>query len=550
MFLWIFRASRNWAGVSSLLPAMRNHLSHALALNGSRPGTRLTELDLTTDSGDPINDYSIIFRELFCLAAADLAYQFNEPFEKAGILYDEILSTGQKIRNKKLSKSTPNGSLDLERGFDLPVLGRGQLLFLVRSVNRREAEHLQAAGFRFANPVNVVDLIASSMQINTNDLSQRLSSMKRYASENHILEPGVHVACFTIRASVYSGFDILVRKDARNQLPTMQMPLELLEGPNLELLQSMASWKLHACLSHLVARKVDSRLSPKARAFATQLHYTIEALRDEIDDPFINEAVLQAEPVLAPCRGLDDVAKPGMAQLIAFTLIAPIHNRAPGAKLEFTPLAFFKMQQHVYPYSPDHAFFTRKVHREFGPILNQARSNVKNRSSITTISTLKRLGSSSQSCSGLDKVKEEHNLPTLIPKARLKEPSRSVRFWNHINDNTARQSHSHRSSPEKTVYRNPAEASSESNLVETQNFGGIMVSQEVSIDVKNVGKGTTTNPQEIREHGMEMSQLEEGSGSSAKELTRMGTHGIAIKEDEEPMKFVDKLFAACVEMRK
>jgi hypothetical protein len=37
------------------------------------------------------------------------------------------------------------------------------------------------------------------------------------------------------------------------------------------------------------------------------------------------------------------------------------------------------MQQHVYKNSPDHAVFARKIHREFGPILNRAREGIASR---------------------------------------------------------------------------------------------------------------------------------------------------------------------------
>jgi hypothetical protein len=210
-------------------------LNHVVTTNGSRPNTKSTELALTNDDGEPIDNYSVIFRELFCVAADELAHQMNESVENIGVLFDDILSTGLKRTAKRRpAKSTPSSSVDIERtSTPVPILGRGQLLFLVRRANRREAEHLQAAGYRFASTQNVVDIVARSMQVNFDELSPRITRMREYANETPLLEPGLHVGCFAVRASVRgggSGFDILVPKGQRNQIPTMQMPLETLDS--------------------------------------------------------------------------------------------------------------------------------------------------------------------------------------------------------------------------------------------------------------------------------------------------------------------------------
>lgn len=312
-------------------------------MKGSRPGTKGAELSLTDDAGNLIEDYSIIFRELFCIAAADLASQMGEPLEKMGVLFDEILSTGQKITpNAKSQKgSDPKSPVDTERGGIMgQYFGRGQLLFLTRRVNRRESEQLAARGYRFATISNVVNILSSSMQINSADLLARLETMKEYSLESHILEPGVHFACFSIRASVNGGFDVLVRKDASNQLPTMQLPLEKLETWQLEYLSGFDGNSVATCLKLFKSKATLPTLQRKEQAFAAQLHDTLEALRDEIDDPFFNDALLVAKPVMAPCRGLGgEDAVPGQALLISFRIIVPIHSRAPGTKLFFIPLS-------------------------------------------------------------------------------------------------------------------------------------------------------------------------------------------------------------------
>jgi hypothetical protein len=51
-------------------------------------------------------------------------------------------------------------------------------------------------------------------------------------------------------------------------------------------------------------------------------------------------------------------------------MVAPLQARAPGKKLEFTPLVLFKTYQHVYKNAVDHAIFARQTYQEFSNILD------------------------------------------------------------------------------------------------------------------------------------------------------------------------------------
>jgi len=516
---------------------MRNHINHTSIVKGSRPRTKGAELSLTDDDGEPIEDYSIIFRELFCVAAADLAEQLNEPLENVGVLFDEIFSTGQRVKSKpKGGRSPPQSTLDIERdGISLPQPGRGQLLFLTRRANVREAEHLQAAGFRFAAIQNIVEILTRSMQINCDNLSQRLATMREYTNEAHILEPGVHIACFAIRASVHGGFDVLVRKDARNQLPTMQLPLKSLDSWQLNYLSQLDGMSVQACLKFLKTKAAVPLLPENEQIFTAQLHDALKELQDKIDDPLFQDAVLIAKPVLAPCRGVNESAHLGQAQLIALRLIMPIHSRALGKKLEFTPLSFFKMQQHVYKNSPDHAAFSRKVHREFGPILNQAREGIASRDRDN-----KRPPSASRNVQS----RLEYTAPDSMLNTRNEESKRVFRFWG-----SGRRERKSVWQGQASVKQGMSDTSSEKNLVETQTFGGIMVSQEVTVDVRDLGLASL-EPVETNEAGEEGTELVElGKNGAVVDGVRMGTIGWATKELEDPETYVDHLFAVCVETR-
>ena len=358
--------------MADLIPKMRIHLRRAgLTINrvGS-PGSNVGD-KLLKDTGSPVDDYLLIFRELFCVAAADLAADLKQPVDSLGMLYEDIVMTGLKDKKNWRIKRTNTESEDVERqGFNPTDLGKGKLLFLVKMVGRREAEQLQAAGFRFGAVEKVVPIIATSLRMGLNDLTSRLEMMCDYADGYKILDPGVYIALFTTRASMASGFDILVRKDAKNQLPTVQLPYDSLASWQIDYLKQMENFKVSACIKYLHKATMPSNPSAKERKFANTLEYTLEGLMDQINDMFFNDAVLITDPIEAPCCEHKEGFPPSTAQLITFRMLVPIHVRAPGQKLMFTPMSFFKAQQHVYQNSPDHARFAAKTHREFAPIID------------------------------------------------------------------------------------------------------------------------------------------------------------------------------------
>ncbi|KAH7407639.1 hypothetical protein BKA64DRAFT_693815 [Cadophora sp. MPI-SDFR-AT-0126] len=367
VFQWIFRASRNWSAISHLIPGMRRHLlrTGVKARRGS-----LDDNTLFSEEGTPIKDYSIVFRELFCIAAAELAADLHQPIEKLGVLYDEMVVTG--LGAKTLDKShksvttIASSMLDLEReGKEGSSLGKGQLLFLVSRVGSFEASNLEAVGFRFTQPEIVNAVIANSLRMGPRSLARRLEIMRTYYSGHHILDQGVHLGCFGIRASLAvgrRGFDILVRRDAKNQLPTVQAPFSRLEPWHLEYLKSMESKSVSMVGKQLYKESKPSNKNVKERQLAKSLLKTLEGLKEEIGDPLFNDALLISRPFDIPCRGKDSNSPPGVASLIAFRIILPLLSRAPGRKLTFTPLNLFKSQQRV-------------VYREFLPLFDITRSN-------------------------------------------------------------------------------------------------------------------------------------------------------------------------------
>lgn len=544
VFLWIYRTSHYWEGVIKLLPGMRAHVPNAVrrTSNAGNGGIRLIN-----DQGALVEDYTIIFKELFCIAAANLAEQINRSLDDVGVLFPAIISTGRKSTNKASKHNTPASSVDIEReGVSVPVLGSGQLLFLVNSVTRREAEQLQAAGWRFAIPRNVIPVVARSIQVSQADLQRYIGNMSRLAESPPILEPGIHLACFSIRAAVSSGFDILVRKDAVNQLPAIRLPYNNLEGWQLDFIRRMHNRNVTQCLKYL-NDFIQAAPHPKEKGFATQFLSALERLGDEIGAPIFDDALLISRPFQVPCRAASEASPPDEASIIAFRSITPIHTNITGKNLEFIPLTLFKALQHVYRNSPDHAAFARKTYREISPILDAAARQAT--TSDLRPSTANIFHRRDRSIRDRDSEERKSNrtpsLPTYPPLAR---------FWSRNHHSSADDGH---------VLVKP-DNSSEKNLVQTISqeqhpFGGILVSQDVNVDVRGFpdtvdgqsggGSGSSTPLPVNGGDGKGRAQRRRSIELVDLKLGKIGVVTLATKEVEVNETFVDKLLSVCIESR-
>jgi hypothetical protein len=480
---------------------MRNHLHSLTPSIRSPPGSKtFSELNSTAESLDISEDYSVIFRELFCVAADELADQINEPLANLGVLYDEIMSTGTLHQSKqKLGLGMLRGKhapRDAEAGLPLPAtFGRGQLLFVVRRANRSEAVRLAAHGFRFADLPNVVEHLARSMQVERSDLTSRIENMRQYSKGDQIMEQGVYLGCFGVRACVSGGgFDVLVRRNAKNRLPTVQLPIAMLEDWHLDFLSQSDGWSVGAYLDWLSGKTIFT--SSKEQNFVTQLRRSLETLIAEVGDPLFREALLVAKPAHVPCRGFGEGAMPGRAALIAFRIIFPIHLRAPKDTLEFTPLSVFRCQQHVYRNAPDHDVFARTIHREFASLIDHRPKPRQHYRSVGHRSS--------------------QVMPHLSPSRNSPEQKQ---WWSPLAGLERR--------PNGTPP--PAKIDEDSGSVVDNPLSGIMVSQEVSVDVREAHDGDSQVEMEV--------------------MGRARNSGCATTEMEDPDTFVDHLFAMCIEGR-
>jgi len=457
---------------------------------------------LTPGSVDSSADYTTLFKELFCLAASDLADSIQIPLEGIGVLFEQIMSTGlgkPKTKVQSLfrrSNPTTFDNAGAEQGLGVPVFGRGQLLFLVRQVPKPESSRLQAVGYRFATVSNAVDFLSRSMEVRRTDLLLRLKGMQDFVSGERILNSGVNLACFALRPLFHRGFDVLVRKNARNMLPSCPLPISKLDQWQLDMLAEMNNWTVATCLERLRGKCLFG--TQNEQNFNRQLYEGISELSDQIDNPFFSEARLVARPLPAPW-GWDETF------VIAFRVITTAHEYSSllTNQYEFAPLRFFLCQQHTYKNSPDNAIFARRIHREMAAIAGCSRhrhtEDLKSRRNSGRPSFRRAQSAHSQGTTG-------------------SSPGRKSKNWSRMITGCGVMTHDNLS---------------EKQLVQVksgQRLGGVLVSNQIDVDITEVSMESQSPAVEMR--SLPVFKAEAGVG------------------DEEVETFAEKLLAITIDERK
>lgn len=501
LFHWIFQASRNWPTVSSLIPKMADHLSqlphHGRSLR--------TDISLVDSEGHIIDNYDTVFRELFCVAASALAETMGERLEDAGVLWDEMFTTGggrpRTSAEEARSGSANKEPTDLKLGPDnLAEKGmastkeqrHGSLLFLVRKVEAaRDVDYLEAAGFRFAELRQVVPDIKATMQIRASGLENRIRFMANH-TEATLLDSGVHIGMFAVRPVLETfTYEVLVREEAQNLLPSAWMPLDRLEPSHLQYLRRFHGKSLTAISREL---RRSEELSHQDQRFAAIFRDAIENLHGLIPDPILDEAIFATTPVQVPCRSASNATKHSTCSFLSFTLPLPPGTNIMSTKLRFTPLQFYKVLQSVNDDPSQSAAFARSVHRDIVPVLNAAPS-VPNRSRLSP--------------TGGRKGVHMHHRPTTSdtalnpPRDAQTEESKSTErmgTWSNLSQGSL--------SPNSVAW--PPEAFKPGfretvtdkgifpapSLAQESSFGGIMISSEVTVEEEEsdvIGPALTTN---------------------------------------------------------
>ncbi|KAK3321796.1 hypothetical protein B0H66DRAFT_618924 [Apodospora peruviana] len=595
--------SRNWQSITNLIEKMTDHLA-VLSHHGNGRKARLG-IELVDDDGHFIENHETIFKELFCLAAAGLADKMDESVEDAGILWDEIFATGGdrarfepahiKPTTERLAKSNAFETVtsvpsedEAEKGLayrNRDAHRHGSLMFLVRKVeSSRAVDRLEALGYCFAELRQVSPIIRSSMQIRSHDLEERLRGMASY-TQGTMQDPGVHVGLFAVQPRVDNGlFDIVVKKQARNLLPSVKLSLDKLDTSHHDFLRRFDGQSISS-LVHQLRRMGDISDSQQDGKFAALLLDAIKELQVLVTDPIFDNAKLVSKVVQVPCQSSQQQRSSGpkTCSFIAFSTMIPIHSILHAPQCEFTPLQFFKVQQLAYENSPHKAVFARSVHRDVVPILNTL---PKKRAGDI-------LSSSSSST-----IRPRGKWSSRLHRVKARRPPTTTRPHHHRHDDHQRED-SDKLVVSASRDRMGSAASSLTSLPFSQqagevsipsepksvnltlsrpkslqkgqqqqqqqqpqksSFGGILVSQEVTVVVDEADETSAISPAREEVDGKVVAahnnQVEDLDNIELMEVTSaraalVGTGGgmsiAEVRKGDNITTFVDEIFATCID---
>jgi hypothetical protein len=383
-FIWAFRASYNWHTVKALIPRMKDHL-HA---TGSAAMYFPNQWRSMANNSGAFPDFAVVFKELFSLAAQDLANQIHQPLEALGTLFEEPLDTGRQPRGGRLIKTkrtsdVESDAVDLEKAALPSFLSAGKFLFVIRQLNRSDVAQFGAAGFRFAPLTQISNALSRTMELPTDELAAGLSHMQAQTAFERLMPPGVHVACFMLRPRLRQGFDILVPAISHNQLPTVRLPYDELTIGQAEILERWNNWTVAQMLEWLggntgLVSKVDID-------FGRDFLRALAQLVRQIDDPSILQATFSARAIEAPCRPQSNASTaPQRSLLLSVHLISTIYTLSPNSDFVFIPLRSFSVQQQVYMGVADREAFARQAYLEFAHCL-ESRDDEDDRNSRPSI---------------------------------------------------------------------------------------------------------------------------------------------------------------------
>ena len=353
LFPWMYRLSHCWYTIQDIVPSIRR---------------KFRKMKLDESEG---TDHLTAFKLSFCIVAYELSKLIGEQMEDLGTLFTEILQTGtiHKKRNCLLarieghpSRSPYSQDALLETGGQI-ILGRGQLLFLMRRVDELGAQKLIERGFRFAPMSKVAINLARSTEVKEDDLTPILESLSSAAGKETLYGSGVHVACFAIRPGYTSPFDVLVRKDANNLLPNVRLRRSKLSSSQRNFLKEIEGLSIGQCLSSLRNRFqfTDAEQASFAAEFLAATHH----LAANIGKKWILHATLAADIYTAPCSQLISSQRLEYATIIAFKVISNVHDYTNfNEKYEYVTNALFMASQHANREYSDQGAFASSLRRD------------------------------------------------------------------------------------------------------------------------------------------------------------------------------------------
>jgi hypothetical protein len=341
------------------------------------------------------SDFDTVFKQLFCVAAQELADDLRQPLQNLGMLYDDILAT--TLAPSGLSKAM--GRSSLERG-------KGRVIFTVRQLNKQEASRLEASGFSFATIKNVTSLLSRRIHVSLSDLSYHLTDMRDYATTSRNFEPGVHLTSWVMRPTIHDHFEVLAARGTRNPLPSSTLPIKHLQMQHSNLIAHMDGWPILDCIDWLKsdAAHADNDMDD----FRNQLVEGMSTLYTSLP-PDVNAATAFCpRPLVAPCR-TQDPSDEQRCILLAFCALGTLDTHATNPDHTFTPLRLFRAQQQVNDGVFDRDAFSKELNQElfYSNVKSTQATEPDSSSTVLRPSNLRLWPHRKPSASGLSTVSQE-----------------------------------------------------------------------------------------------------------------------------------------------
>ncbi|KAH0194114.1 hypothetical protein KCV03_g600, partial [Aureobasidium melanogenum] len=368
VWFWIWKVSSDWNSVADLIPRMRVHLQRTNVNTGYNTAASSRSSIYDEES---YHDSTVLFREGYCVAAADLAAQLQVPLvDGLGPLYDQVLGTGLLTAYQHGLKALDNGATQ-----QLTIFEKGQLLFYTRRLSPHEIDHYTAAGFRFA-PLNRVEgAIANTMQIPIGLLAIQMQRVQDFAYRTSVPCPpkqGTFFVCLAALARVRDSFRVLVPMDRQDELPDVQVSPYHMNSQQLSWLKRYNNWPAERFIWHIKLKEQNwSTLEDdEEKAFLIMLRTALGSLVTKIGERWFTDLVFCAEPITIR-YGANKAQRDGMTMVFGFTRLMDIHQpaRKLPAGLTLASWDLVRMRQHYYRGCNDQGRMRREVQEEFGPLL-------------------------------------------------------------------------------------------------------------------------------------------------------------------------------------
>jgi hypothetical protein len=407
--------SSDWNSVVDLVSKMRVHLQRTTPHN---------KYSTTTSSRSSIydeesyHDSTVLFREGYCVAAADLAAQLHVNLvDGLGPLYDQVLGTGLLTAYQYGLKALDNGGTQQSTIFE-----KGQLLFYTRRLSPGELDHYTSVGFRFA-PLNRVEgAIANTMQIPIGLLAIQMQRVQDYAYRTSLPsapKQGTFFVCLAALARVRDSFRVLVPIDRQDELPDIQVSPYNMNSRQLDWLKRYNNWTAEKLIWHIRLKEQNWNTldDDDEKAFLIMLRTALASLATKIGHHWLMDLVFCAEPISLR-YGANRAQRDGMTMVFGFTRLVDINQpaRKLPAGLTLASWDLVRMRQHYYPGCNDQGRIRREVHAEFGALLTKYEEVIRSEEERVKSHKIGRTRSASSDDSGI--LKQDSWLEGRLEDAR------------------------------------------------------------------------------------------------------------------------------------